>query len=184
VVYATSLPFTPGENPVPIVQETGLAPGPSGRVRKISPRPGFDPWIFQPLARPTCIVYLELYLIKLKAATRTCGYTHDGGILEGVYKHQMADHWSNGVLLCWSPGCMDPPQYGTGFTSPVWRPIIIRWFPDFGDNLWTRSCGHLAKKAGRMFVPKEGRRVGFCSEVGCFTLAVIPCLQFGPRSLR
>jgi hypothetical protein len=35
---------TPGKYPVPIVQEAG-----SGRVRKISPPPGFDPRTLQPV---------------------------------------------------------------------------------------------------------------------------------------
>ena len=34
--------FTPGKDPVPIVQEAGWAPGRSGQVRKMSPQPGFD----------------------------------------------------------------------------------------------------------------------------------------------
>ena len=35
--------FTPGKDPVPIVQEVGWAPGPVWTVAKISPPPGFDP---------------------------------------------------------------------------------------------------------------------------------------------
>ena len=42
--------FTPRKDPVPIVQEAGWAPGPVGRMRKISPPPGFDPRTVQPLA--------------------------------------------------------------------------------------------------------------------------------------
>jgi hypothetical protein len=42
--------FTPGKDPVPIVQETWWARGLSGRVRKISPPPGFDPRTVQPVA--------------------------------------------------------------------------------------------------------------------------------------
>jgi hypothetical protein len=80
--------------------------------------------------------------------------------------------------------CMDPPQYGTGFTSTAWRPIILRCPPDFGDNLWTRDGGRLTEKAGWIFVPKAGRRVGFRSEVCCFTLALIPCLQGTTSSVR
>jgi hypothetical protein len=37
-------------DPVPIVQEARWAPGRSGRVRKISPSPEFDPQTFQPVA--------------------------------------------------------------------------------------------------------------------------------------
>jgi hypothetical protein len=43
--------FTPGNDPVSIVEETGWVGGPqgrSGRVRKISPPPGFDPRTVQP----------------------------------------------------------------------------------------------------------------------------------------
>ena len=35
--------FTPGKDPVPIVQ------GRAGQLRKISPPPGFDPWTVQPV---------------------------------------------------------------------------------------------------------------------------------------
>ena len=44
--------FIPGNDPVPIVQEAGLAPGPvwTGRVLKISPPPGFDPQTVQLVA--------------------------------------------------------------------------------------------------------------------------------------
>ena len=34
--------FTPGKDPLPIVQEAGWASGLAGRVGKISPSPGFD----------------------------------------------------------------------------------------------------------------------------------------------
>jgi hypothetical protein len=34
--------FTPGEDPVTIVHEAGLAPWPVWTVRKVSPLPGFD----------------------------------------------------------------------------------------------------------------------------------------------
>ena len=42
--------FTPGKDPVPILQEAGWPQGRSGRVRKISPPPGFDPRTVQPEA--------------------------------------------------------------------------------------------------------------------------------------
>lgn len=58
---------------------------------------------------------------------------------------------------------MDPPLYGTCFTSPVWCPIILRWFLDFGDNLWTHCCGHLAKKAGWIFVQYRKQAGGLTS---------------------
>jgi hypothetical protein len=48
VVNSTSRPLYSRErDPVPIVQVVG---GPSGRVRKISPKPGIDPWAVQPVA--------------------------------------------------------------------------------------------------------------------------------------
>jgi hypothetical protein len=34
--------FTPGNDPVPVVQEAGETQGRSGRVRNTSPLPGFD----------------------------------------------------------------------------------------------------------------------------------------------
>ena len=42
--------FTPGKDPVPIVQEAGWAQGRSGQVRKILAPPGFDPQTTQPVA--------------------------------------------------------------------------------------------------------------------------------------
>ena len=40
----------PGNDPVPIAQEAGWAPGPFGWVRKISPPPGFDFRTVKPVA--------------------------------------------------------------------------------------------------------------------------------------
>ena len=40
--------FTPGKDPVPIVQEAGWAPGPVWTVENLAP-PGFDPRNSQPL---------------------------------------------------------------------------------------------------------------------------------------
>jgi hypothetical protein len=70
--------FTPGKDPVPIVQEAGWAPGRSGRVRKISPSPGFDSRTVQSVVsrytdratRPTlneCTVRLILQSEQLQA---------------------------------------------------------------------------------------------------------------------
>jgi hypothetical protein len=42
--------FTPGKDPVPIVQEAGWPQGRSEQVWKISPPPGFDPQTVQPVA--------------------------------------------------------------------------------------------------------------------------------------
>jgi len=42
--------FTPGKDPVPIVQEAEWVQGRSGEVRKISPSPGFDTRTHQPVA--------------------------------------------------------------------------------------------------------------------------------------
>jgi hypothetical protein len=40
--------FTPGKDPVPIVQEAGWAPGPVWiGAENLAPLPGFDPWTFQ-----------------------------------------------------------------------------------------------------------------------------------------
>jgi hypothetical protein len=62
--------FTPGKDPVPIVQEDGLAQGRSGQVWKISPSLGFDSRTFQYVAsrytnwatRPTHIHGLHVFL--------------------------------------------------------------------------------------------------------------------------
>jgi len=43
--------FTPGKDPVPIVQEAGWAPGPVWiGAENLAPPPGFDPRTFQPVA--------------------------------------------------------------------------------------------------------------------------------------
>jgi hypothetical protein len=42
--------FTPGKNRYPLYRRLGGPQGRSGQVRKISPPPGFDPWIVQPVA--------------------------------------------------------------------------------------------------------------------------------------
>jgi hypothetical protein len=42
--------FTPGKDPVPILQEAGWAPGLVRTSAEILPPPGFDPRTFQPVA--------------------------------------------------------------------------------------------------------------------------------------
>ena len=43
--------FTPGKDPVPILQEAGWTPGAGlDRCEKFRPPPGFDPRIVQPVA--------------------------------------------------------------------------------------------------------------------------------------
>ena len=42
--------FTPGKDPVPIVQEAGWAPGPVWTGGENLAPPGFDPWTVQPVA--------------------------------------------------------------------------------------------------------------------------------------
>jgi hypothetical protein len=42
--------FIPGKDPVPILQEAGLAPGPVWTGADNLPPPGFDPRTVQPLA--------------------------------------------------------------------------------------------------------------------------------------
>jgi len=43
--------FTPGKDPVPIVQEAGWAPGPVWTgAENLAPLPGFDPRTIQPVA--------------------------------------------------------------------------------------------------------------------------------------
>jgi hypothetical protein len=44
--------LSPVKDPVPIVQEAGLAPGPVWTDRKSRPPPGFDPRTVQPLVSP------------------------------------------------------------------------------------------------------------------------------------
>ena len=43
--------FTPGKDPVPVVQEAGWAPRPVWTgAENLAPPPGFDPWTVQPVA--------------------------------------------------------------------------------------------------------------------------------------
>jgi hypothetical protein len=42
--------LTPGSDPVRLVHEPGSGPGRSGRLRKISNPPGFDPWTVHAVA--------------------------------------------------------------------------------------------------------------------------------------
>ena len=65
--------FTPGKDPVPIVQETGWAPG-SVWTMKILVPPGFDPRTLQPVVsryidwatRPTCFaLYCLIFMLLL-----------------------------------------------------------------------------------------------------------------------
>ena len=42
--------FTPGKDPVPIVQEAGRASGPVWTGAENLAPPGFDPWTVQPVA--------------------------------------------------------------------------------------------------------------------------------------
>ena len=52
MVSSTPRPhFTPGKDPVPIVQEAGWAPGPVWTGGKSRPPPGFDPRTVQPVAQ-------------------------------------------------------------------------------------------------------------------------------------
>ena len=65
--------FTPGKDPVPVVQEAGWAPGLFWTgAENLAPPLGFDPWAFQPVAsrytdyatRPTL-----LHVIKVKSVS-------------------------------------------------------------------------------------------------------------------
>jgi hypothetical protein len=53
VVSTTPRPLYPGKEPVPTYRRLSGPHGRSGRVRKISPPPGFDPRTVQPVAIPT-----------------------------------------------------------------------------------------------------------------------------------
>jgi len=74
--------FTPGKDPVPIVQEAVWAPGPVWTgAENLALSPGFDPWTVQPVANrytdwptgPTCWVDMErkyFDLIHLKGLVK------------------------------------------------------------------------------------------------------------------
>ena len=55
--------FTPGKDPVPIVQEAGWAPGPVWTGADNLAPPGFDPRTVQPVAQ-------SLYRLSYRAHTR------------------------------------------------------------------------------------------------------------------
>jgi hypothetical protein len=50
VVSTTLRPLYPPQDPVPIFQEAGWAPGPDRTVQKFSPPPWFDPRTVDPVA--------------------------------------------------------------------------------------------------------------------------------------
>jgi hypothetical protein len=49
VVNATPLPFTSGNNPVPLYRRLGRSQGRSARLRKMSLLPAFDPQTMHPV---------------------------------------------------------------------------------------------------------------------------------------
>jgi len=65
--------FTPGKDPVPIVQEAGWTQGRSGQVWKILPPPGFDPRTIQPIAsRYTDYATWSTYVIAVPTKYTWC----------------------------------------------------------------------------------------------------------------
>jgi hypothetical protein len=54
--------FNPGKDPLPIVQEVGGPQSRSGRVRKFSPPPRFDPRTFQPVVSRYADGYIYIYI--------------------------------------------------------------------------------------------------------------------------
>ena len=65
VVSSTPQPhFTPGEDPIPIVEEAGWAPGPAWTGRKSRPHWDYDPRTVQPVAQ-------SLYRLSYPAHTST-----------------------------------------------------------------------------------------------------------------
>ena len=56
--------FTPGKDPIPIVQEIGRVSGPVCKARNISHPPVFDPRVVQPVARryTDCAIRPSVYL--------------------------------------------------------------------------------------------------------------------------
>ena len=79
VTNATRRPLYPRErDPAPVLQEAGCAPEPVGRVRKISPSPGFDPRSIQPVASrytdyPKCLYNSLAFIYVLNSAK--CRFT-------------------------------------------------------------------------------------------------------------
>jgi hypothetical protein len=66
VVNSTPKPhFSPGKDPLPIVQEVGWAPGPVWTAANLAP-PGFDPRTVQPVAQ-------SLYRLSYLAHTKEIG---------------------------------------------------------------------------------------------------------------
>ena len=72
--------FTPGKDPVPIVQEAGWAPGPVWTgAENLSPPLGFDPQTTQPVAShytdnttwptvhhlPSCLLFVTITMVHL-----------------------------------------------------------------------------------------------------------------------
>jgi len=95
VVSSTPRPhFTPGKDPVPIVQEAGWAPSAGLDGRKISPPPGFDPRTVQPVAQ-------SLYRLSYRAHNQTvrdfkfggfCIVSHLASVVGSVMKTSVGGH--------------------------------------------------------------------------------------------
>ena len=84
VVSSTPRPrFTPGKNPVPIVQEARWAPGPVWTGEKSRPPPGFDPRTVQPVAQSLYRLSYPTHSLHVSTAiSYACSYSP---YLEAVY---------------------------------------------------------------------------------------------------
>jgi hypothetical protein len=85
--------FTPGKDPVPIVQEAGWAPGPLWTCVKISPPPGF--FFFYSVKTVYCRSY-PVYLHLVVPATCTVGPQLQDSIILHLLGHVFRTVNSNG----------------------------------------------------------------------------------------
>jgi hypothetical protein len=77
MVNATPRPFYPRErDPVPLYRRLGGPQGPSGRVQKILPPPGFDPQSVQPVgSRIYTLCGQNEDMSKVKCGVTDCDYS-------------------------------------------------------------------------------------------------------------
>ena len=112
----TTLP--PWKTRYPLYRRLGGPQGRSGRVRKISPPPGFDPWTIQPTASrytdwaiPTHICLRRHHIINLPGAPTGLGSALPGNSQTGSHNYQ--------------PLRLNMPVTGYLFS--------VRWFGAAGD---------------------------------------------------
>jgi hypothetical protein len=105
--------FTPGKDPVPIVQKAGKVPGPVFTGAENLAPPGFDPRTVQPVAQSLCRLRYPAHLMRILTAP----------------KHVLYQSWHCAILLCLSliSSCNDNASTSKveWLTESDFKPYII-----------------------------------------------------------